>query len=378
LNRFLHLADLHLGWYPAFLPEALAGRRQAHRDDTLRRAVDFALHPSSRIALVVIAGDLFDHFAPDGPLAGAVMGQLARLTRAGVAVVTVPGNHDEITYAKSIFRARGSEWPGLLVTNPAPGHTGTLTISGTPVHVYGVAYTGGVTDARQPMRAFPPRQGEGFHLAVFHGTLTESARLGERSLPLSPSALAAAGYDYVALGHVHEHRELRLGAAQAAYAGAVEGKGFDDPGCACWTVVDVTRGAVRLMTVAADTRPLETRTYDASSLSSPSALAAVIESWADPAACLRARIVGRPPFTFDAGEIAARLAPRFFHLNIEDATTALPPEQLAAWAGERTVLGEFVRRLQEQIAQTQGAEERDILEQALKTGVAALRSGGRP
>ncbi|WP_324667949.1 hypothetical protein [Geochorda subterranea] len=44
--------------------------------------------------------------------------QFRRLEAAGVRVVTVPGNHDEITCADSVYRERASEWPGLLVQSP--------------------------------------------------------------------------------------------------------------------------------------------------------------------------------------------------------------------------------------------------------------------
>jgi DNA repair exonuclease SbcCD nuclease subunit len=376
--RILHLADLHLGWSPAFMAPESAARRRSRRDDVLRKAVDFALDPSRGVGLVAIAGDLFDHFAPEPAVAGAVIGQLARLTRAGIAVVTVPGNHDEITYANSVYRAHASEWPGLLVTAPRPTYAGAVTVGGAAVHVYGAAYTGGVTDARQPMRAFPRAAADGLHLAVLHGTLTESANPGDRSLPLSPAALAAAGYDYVALGHVHQHREMALGRGAAAYAGAVEGKGFDDPGCAVWTVVEADGGPARVRTVAADARPMTTVACDASTFTSPQELARTVEAYADPALCLRVRVVGRPAVTFDAAEITARLAPRFLHLELEDATAPIAEDRLAAWAEERTVLGEFVRRMRTLQAGERDESEREILGRALQAGVAALRAARRP
>ncbi len=54
--------------------------------------------------MVIIAGDLFETHKPEPALVEEVVAQLERLERAGVAVVTVPGNHDEITYADSVYR----------------------------------------------------------------------------------------------------------------------------------------------------------------------------------------------------------------------------------------------------------------------------------
>ncbi|WP_374713305.1 DNA repair exonuclease, partial [Symbiobacterium terraclitae] len=221
--RILHLADLHLGWRPAFMPRDRAEERRRRRDTLLERAVDLALDRRNGIDMVVIAGDLFETHRPEEPLVAAVMGQLRRLEQGGVPVVTVPGNHDEITYPNSVYQNHREDWPGLLVTNPNPAHVASLTVQGAAVHLYSLAYTGGVTQTQPPVNRFPKVDGPGVHLAVFHGTLGDWG--GDRSLPLDPAALAKAGYDYVALGHIHKPGEVRLGRGLAVYPGAVEGKG---------------------------------------------------------------------------------------------------------------------------------------------------------
>src|SRR5690606_42061096 len=70
--------------------------------------------------------------------------------------------------------------------------------------------------ARPPLPPFPTRRSsdlrldrDGVHLAVFHGSLDWDA--GDRSLPLMSPALAAAGYDYIALGHIHRPGEKKVG-----------------------------------------------------------------------------------------------------------------------------------------------------------------------
>src|SRR5690606_18200460 len=109
-----------------------------------------------------------------------VISDLKRLIDNGIAVVTVPGNHDEITYADSVYRIHAERWPGVLVQNPMPAHVATLDVHGTPVYVYGLAYTGGLTRARPPISEFPRLDAHGVHVAVFHGSLDWDA--GDRSL----------------------------------------------------------------------------------------------------------------------------------------------------------------------------------------------------
>lgn len=375
--RILHLADLHLGYEPRFLgPRAQAF--QAERDRVLERAVDFALQPESGVQLVVIAGDLFETHRPPARLVEHVLAQLRRLVAAGIPVVTVPGNHDEITYHDSVYLERRQEWPGVLVTNPLPEHVATLEVAGVPVHLYSLAYRGGVTPTRPPLDRFPRVEGQGVHLAVFHGTLDSLGLPPDetgRSLPLRADALARAEYDYIALGHIHARHEIRVGRSLAVYPGPVEGKGFDDPGAGVWQLVDLTPGGqVRLETVPAGQRPIETLALDVTGLEGPENLEAVLRARANPEAILRVRLTGALGFPVDPEALVERLRDRFYHLEIVDETMSLSPALLAAWAQEPTVRGELVRRLQ---ARWEAADEaeRPVIALALRYGLAALKGG---
>jgi DNA repair protein SbcD/Mre11 len=112
----LHLADLHLGWTPRGLPSEMAASVRRRRDALLGQAVDVAL--AERVDLVVIAGDLFESYRPEPALVDDALAQLRRLTAAGIALVTVPGNHDELTYARSVYR-RGRR-TGRASSSPGP------------------------------------------------------------------------------------------------------------------------------------------------------------------------------------------------------------------------------------------------------------------
>lgn len=371
--NILHLADLHLGWVPRFMPTDKAAERARRRDSLLRRAVDFALAPGSGVGLVVIAGDLFETHRPAGALVASVLAELRRLTAAGIPLVTVPGNHDEITYHDSVYRQRSAEWPGLLVQNPHAAHASTLTAGGLPVHVYSLAYTGGITQTRPPISSFPRQAEPGVHLAVFHGTLGDWA--GDRSLPLDTGALAAAGYDYVALGHIHQHQVHKLGQTLAVYAGAAEGKGFDDPGTGALTLVRVEPGAAAVWAEPLPVQPVATVDLEATGCAGPAELEAEIARHAHPDKILRVRLRGAPAFALDPEGLAAGLAPRFFYLEIADATEVLAPALLDQWAEQPTILGQFIRRLRAQLAAAD-EQEQQMLQRALRRGVAALRGGG--
>lgn len=354
---------------------APAQQRRDRRDDLLRRAVDFALRAESRVDLAIIAGDLFDSHQPDGHLVGRVLAELRRLETAGIPVVTVPGNHDEITYFNTVYRQYGDRWPGVLITFPHPAHVATLQVAGQTVHVYGLAYTGGITRTRPPIAEFPRVPDDGVHVAVFHGSLRDWG--GDRSLPLDGAALARAGYDYVALGHIHLPQEHRLGSTLAVYPGLVEGKGFDDPGCGQLAVAEVGPGQARLRREPIAVQPVRTVPLDCGDFDDAAALEAAVQAMADPEAITRVRLRGARGFFLDPDALRGSLAGGFFHLEVADDSETVTPALLAQWAAEPTVLGQFVRRLRDRLDACDDGPERLRLQRALGRGVHALR-GSKP
>lgn len=366
--RFLHLADLHLGWEPAYLDTKRALARRERRDGLLTRAVDFAL--SERVDLVVIAGDLFETHRPDSKLIQHVLAQLRRLSAAGIELVTTPGNHDEITYADSVYHQARGEWPGRLVLNPTAEHVCTFELKDERIFVYSLAYTGGVTPVERPLRDFPKLSEDGFHLAVFHGTLGGG---DERSLPLDRTELAAAAYDYVALGHIHQPSTSTLGQTPVVYSGCQEGKGFDDPGVPYWTVVEISDGRATVNQVPLEIQRIHVEEVDLTACESVDEIEQRIEALSDADSLVRVRLTGSLHFPLVAEELQARFAHGFHHLEIRDESDTIAPELLDDWAAERTIRGAFVRRMRDELENAALAEDRRRIVRALRYGIQAFR-----
>jgi len=373
--RCLHLADLHLGWSPSDLPGDRAEVRRHERDLLLRKAVDFALAPENHTCMVIIAGDLFESHRPDPAVAEEAVRQLRRLAQAGVFLVTVPGNHDEITYHDSVYRQRGDSWPGVLVRNPMPDLVASHDLDGTRIFVYSLAYTGGLT--RTDELGSLPRAGDaGIHIGVFHGSLDWNA--GDRSLPIASQALAAAGYHYVALGHIHRHGESRVGRGLAVYPGMVEAKGFDDPGTGELTVVEFDGTGVAVKASPVPVRKHVSAEIDVSAVPSHDALADACRRTvaADGDALVRMTLKGVPPFAIDVDALAAALQSEFFYVEVLDETAFLSEELGRQLASEPTVRGYFVKRLMERLEQAADEREKKVLDLAMRKGLAAFQGRG--
>lgn len=84
--RFLHTADWHVG-------KTLFGKsRLDEQEQVIAEIIDIARRES--VDCVLLAGDVFDTFAPTGDAERAVCDALAEFAGLGIAVVVVGGNHD--------------------------------------------------------------------------------------------------------------------------------------------------------------------------------------------------------------------------------------------------------------------------------------------
>lgn len=396
--RLLHLADVHLGWQPRFVTDpAVAQRYVSARHAAFDAALNLAGDRSRQVDVVVIAGDLFDDHRPAAALVEHVIAGLARLVAQGVHVISVPGNHDEITYGDSVYRSYASRWPGVLVSGPAMTHVVSLRCRDDDLHVYGMAYTGGITQVKSPLRDFPRSELDGVHLAVLHGTVTAAGTTGwlasERSLPLDATALAAAGYDYVALGHLHKPGPAAPPRRDGiAYAGMMASRGFDDPGCGSVPIVAVgTHGRVSTERVPVDVPPTERITVRLDGVVDGEAALAHVARHVQglkPGVFVEICLTGGTSVPVDGEAMAAAATatgiPAFVALR--DETSLLSANQVRQWAGESTLRGFYVRRFVAEEPDGDGSmpggpeaedEAATINRRALRYGLAALLRGRR-
>lgn len=369
----LHLADLYLGWTPPGLEPSKAAERRQRRDDVLRRAVDLAVQRKDSVRLVVIAGNLFTTHKPDVSLVQLVLEQLRRLVTAGIAVVTVPGRHDELTYAESVYRRYGEVWPGVLVRTPTLETVARLRFANTVVCVDALTCLGGVTKASDYQVALEHPEGAVRILVLHAGLMGEPAR--SRLPQIDPQALVAAGYHYVALGSGGALLREGLGSTMIARPGQVEGRDFDEPGCGVFTVAQWDGQGFEVVSEALVVQSVASVDLDVSQAEDAQGIEALLAGRAGRDTLLRLRLVGSRGFALDLARLLEAYRERYFHLELVDDSEALTREALGRWKQEPTVLGEFVRRMGALHQQAPDEASQEIIEQALERGVRALRGG---
>lgn len=234
--RFIHLADVHLGAAPdQGMP--WSEKREEEIWNTFRRV--FAVIRKDPVDLLFIAGDLF-HRQP-------LMGELKEVnylfsTIPDTKVVLIAGNHD---YLRKDSCYRRMQWASNVIFLGNAACT-CEEIPELHTYVYGLSYH------QQEIRdmcyhGIKPKKTEGFHVMVAHG--------GDAAhIPLKGEVLAGAGFDYVALGHIHKPQAL-VG-NQVVYAGALEPIDRNDLGPHGYVEGEWMQGKVRVRFV-----PFASRSY---------------------------------------------------------------------------------------------------------------------
>jgi len=233
--KFIHAADLHID-SPLRGLEAYPGAPVEQAREATRRAFEnlVTLAVEQQVALVVLAGDLFDGQWQDMQTGLWTASQFRRLEREGIPVYLLRGNHD----ASSKVRQAVS-WPNNVhefsVDRPATFHVEEI---GAALHGQGFAHQECAEDLA---RGYPAPVAGCFNIGVLHTSLTGSTQ-HDPYAPTTTNVLIGRGYQYWALGHIHQRSDPAiLFKPYIAYSGNTQGRHIREAGprgCFLNTVVD--------------------------------------------------------------------------------------------------------------------------------------------
>lgn len=231
--QFIHTADIHLDSPLRGLMRfegAPVERIQTATRQAFRNLVQLAI--DERVAFVLIAGDLWDCDWPDSAPGLFFIQQAARLGKAGIPIFAVKGNHDAESKLTSAIR----HWPAN-VTFFSHKKPHTVLLEKYNVAIHGQSYA--QQQVTQDLSANYPAPITGaFNIGVLHTCLEDG---GTDYAPTSIANLVARGYDYWALGHVHDRHDLSRDGVHIEFAGNLQGRSIRETGpkgCSFVTVGD--------------------------------------------------------------------------------------------------------------------------------------------
>ena len=234
--RFLHAADIHLD--SPLIGLASVEGRVADRIRTAPRAAFEALVERAiedEVDFLVIAGDLYDGTWRDYKTGLFFAEQMGRLNQACIPVYVLHGNHDaesQITKPLSL-----PDNVSVFGTRKAQ----TFRIEELNVVLHGQSYPEkAVLDNLVP--DYPTPVEGAFNIGVLHtalGGMGDHANYAPCSLP----ELVAKGYDYWALGHVHQGQMLNE-RPHVVFPGNLQGRHVREAGPKGACLVTVEAGEV--------------------------------------------------------------------------------------------------------------------------------------
>ena len=234
---FLHCADLHLGSPLLGLSlkdEAIARRFAQASRDAFSDLVTAAI--AERVAFVLIAGDVYDGEWKDTAIGLFFARELSRLNRAEIPVFIIHGNHD----AKNVVTS-AIPLPDNVTTFPVK-RAKTQKLEALRVAIHGRSFL-----EREETENWAPTYPEAlagyFNIGMLHSSC--DGKPGHASYaPCTTQDLVAKGYDYWALGHVHQFEVLHEN-PHIVYPGNLQGRSIRECGPKGAVFVDVQDGRVR-------------------------------------------------------------------------------------------------------------------------------------
>lgn len=354
--KILHAADLHLDSPFEGLPEAKAALRRIEQRKLLGRIA--ALAESRQVQLVLLAGDLLDSYSPFTETAQELIKALGEIN---APVIISPGNHDYYTQRSPYAKLSFPRNVHIFTKNEIE----CLELPELQLRVWGAAFTDKYS--RPLLKEFSLEKKDGIRdIMCIHG---EVAAASDYNL-ITEAQLAASKLDYVALGHIHQESGLKkAGGTYYAWPGCTEGRGFDECGRKNVYIVELDGGECALESVCIAARSYEILTVD---ISGAVPIQAIENRLPEDTEKDIYRIILRGETTDSPDIMSLRMAleNRFFSLQLRDETRI--KQDIWAKAGEDSLRGQFLQRLKNALEAAKDDEEKELIVQAARWGLAAL------
>ena len=325
--KLIHCADIHLDSpMETNLSADKARERKLEIRSTFSRMVRAAADEG--VEAILIAGDLFDGARVTKSTENYVLDLIASYPM--IDFYYLSGNHD-----------KGS---ALANSNQLPANLYTFGKLWSTYRRGNIAITGAAIPDADTLSLNP----EDVNILLLHGQERKSAGVaGEDIIHLG--RFKNKNIDYAALGHIHEHRVLRLDArGVAAYSGCLEGRGFDECGTKGYVLLEVEGSRVSHRFVPFATRTLHTVECDVTGFTSElDAEQRMLASVADIAAKDMVKVIltgaRSAEAMLDLNHLRGVLAEKFYFAKIKDETRLSIND--TDYAHDISLKGEFVRRV---------------------------------
>lgn len=236
--KVIHTADLHLdSRLSRYFNDTKAKERRNELLLTFQRLIDYAVE--NEVEAIIIAGDLFDVPKISATARNAVLAAVKN--HPDIAFYYLRGNHDADSFLQDVLDREGQLPDNLKLFSKEWKSYEQIGRDGSSVVI-----TGAEADADNNGKlalSLLLDQGK-VNIVTLHGQETETA--GKKDAEIIPIRdYKNRGIDYLALGHIHAPKLEKLDARGSyAYAGCLEGRGFDECGQRGFYLLEISEKSV--------------------------------------------------------------------------------------------------------------------------------------
>jgi DNA repair exonuclease SbcCD nuclease subunit len=220
--KFLHAADVHLD-SPLQKLEQYEGAPVRELRQATRRAFEnlIELAIAERVDFVLIAGDLYDGDWKDYNTGLYFVSRITKLRDAGIPVYIITGNHDAANTITKTLRL-----PDGVYVFPTD-KPGTFYLQEQSVAIHGQGFA--TPAVKKDLAAGYPAAVPGYYNIGMLHTCATGREGHEPYAPCTVTALESKGYDYWALGHVHQ-QEILCEDPLIVFPGNIQGRHIRESG----------------------------------------------------------------------------------------------------------------------------------------------------
>lgn len=234
--KYIHTADLHLDSPLRGLERYEGAPVEAMRQAT-RRALEniVALALREPVDFILIAGDIYDGDWRDFNTGLFFARQMSRLREAGIPVCLIRGNHDAASQITRELKLPDN------VHEFSSRSVGTRLMETLGVAVHGQSFPNREVP-EDLSRSYPEAVSGLFNIGLLH--TSADGREGHAAYaPATLDGLRSKGYDYWALGHVHQ-REVLCQKPWIVFPGNPQGRHARETGAKSCALVTAENGRI--------------------------------------------------------------------------------------------------------------------------------------
>ena len=342
--KIIHTADLHLD---SKLKRHLDDRRAKERRDELlisfQRLVSYAV--KENVEAILIAGDLFDVTQISATARNAVYAAMKE--HPEILFFYLRGNHDADAFLEDVKERFGALPENLRLFSDKWTSYELRGKDGVNVVITGAEMN---AENKGKLTASLLLDHKKKNIVMLHGQEVETA--GKKDAEVIPlREYKNKGIDYLALGHIHAPKLEKLDARGVyAYAGCLEGRGFDECGPRGFYLLTVTDDEIQAEFVPFAKRLMYELTVDASdAMTSDDAVALTRKASTKEGIAekdmVKVILSGETDMNaeFDEGYIAKSLEEDYYFIKVVDKT--VPKVDYDSFALDISLKGEYVRSI---------------------------------